>query len=147
MMHKSKEEILEALIKTRGSENVANGKHFTSHEGLTKHFKKEKKERPGYEVHHLVEQRLVKNFGKDRIHNTGNAIRIPKVMHTDINKIFTTQTPENKRLFKEITGHDVGNKSIREYLDNLTDFDEQYRIGAKVAHYCCKGKNYEIDYL
>lgn len=99
-------------------------------------------------MHHIVEQRIenLNRFGKYNIHSTGNTVRIPKEMHDKISKIYSTQTIENKNLFKKITGHDPCEQPIRNYMNGL-DFDTQYEIGNKIINYFknFNGKKYEIE--
>lgn len=147
LLNKSTDEILDGMLKLKGSEMVAKGSSFANHNKLRDHFNNTLQHKSKYEVHHLVEQRLEWKFGSQKIHNTGNAIRIPKELHTKISTLFTKQTKENKKLFKEITGYDVGNKSIRDYMNSIDDFDKQYEIGIKVVKHFNKGNKYEIDFL
>jgi RHS repeat-associated protein len=72
--------------------------------------------RPGYRLHHIVEQRNVGKFGSESVHNTNNIVEIDSVVHDKISAYYSS-----KQRFSE-------GKTVREWL-NAQSFDQQYEFG------------------
>lgn len=74
--------------------------------------------RPGYDIHHIVEQTWAERFGFSRreIDGPENRVRIPRMRHWDITGWFGTPN------------EDFGGLSPREYLRNK-NWEERRRIG------------------
>jgi len=72
--------------------------------------------RPGYRLHHIVEQRNAGKFGAESVHNTSNIVEIDSVVHDKISAYYSS-----KQRFSE-------GKTVREWL-NAQSFDQQYEFG------------------
>ncbi len=68
----------------------------------------------GYEYHHIVEQGMNQGrFAQERLQSTGNIIRIPKLLHEEVNAFYASK-------LKEVTG----DLSFRDFL-RPQSFEEQ----------------------
>jgi hypothetical protein len=74
--------------------------------------------KPGYDVHHIVEQTAAERYGFSRseIENPENLVRIPRLQHYRITGWYMQADDSFDRL------------SPREYLQDK-DWDERYRVG------------------
>jgi hypothetical protein len=74
--------------------------------------------KPGYDIHHIVEQTPAERFGftRSEIDHPENLVRIPRLQHYQINGWYGTASHEFDRL------------SPRAYLEDK-DWDERYRVG------------------
>jgi hypothetical protein len=74
--------------------------------------------KPGYDIHHIVEQTPAERFGftRSEIEHPENLVRIPRLQHYQINGWYGTASDEFGRL------------SPRAYLQDK-DWDERYRVG------------------
>lgn len=74
----------------------------------------------GYEYHHIVEQSADGDISTQQLNTTRNIIRIPKLLHEEINSDFGRSDPDSKL-------------SVRDMLKGKS-FDERWRKGIKAMH-------------
>ena len=79
---------------------------------------------PGYEWHHIVEQRLADNgrFRPEQIHNTDNIIALPKNVHECVNRKMSSGGPE------EFNQHRL--------MVEMWSYREQYNYGIELILDC-----------
>lgn len=92
-------------------------------------FKRAHGMQPGYEWHHIVEQRHVGRFAATAIHNPNNLVSIPTRVHQAcVNSWMSTK---NVRLF----GLNTGTRTMREVVGGMA-WDRQHSIGLQLLRYC-----------
>jgi hypothetical protein len=74
--------------------------------------------KPGYDIHHIVEQTLAERFGFTRsaVNDPENLVRVPRLRHYEITGWYGTESEE------------FGRVSPREYLSDKS-WEERRRVG------------------
>jgi len=72
----------------------------------------------GYEYHHIVEQSAEGDIPASDLNSTGNIVRIPKLLHEEINSVYGTKDTETRI-------------SLRDQLAGKS-FEERLKQGLKV---------------
>ena len=92
-------------------------------------FKRAHGTQPGYQWHHIVEQRHVGRFVPQAIHNPNNLVAIPSRVHQAcINRWMASK---NVRLF----GLSTGSQTMRTVVGSRS-FSQQHAIGLQLLRYC-----------
>ena len=92
-------------------------------------FKRAYGTQPGYQWHHIVEQRHAGRFANEAIHHPNNLVSIPQRVHEAcVNRWMASK---NVRLF----GLNTGNQTMREAVGSRS-FSAQHEIGLALLRYC-----------
>jgi len=95
------------------------GRGFQSHSGLTTHMRATQQIPHNHQIHHIVGQNPnnLARFGRHNIHNTNNAVNIPRTPHVTINAAHNTH---------------VGGQALHRTISNLS-FETQFRLGQQIT--------------
>lgn len=92
-------------------------------------FKRAHGTQPGYQWHHIVEQRHAGRFANQAIHNPNNLVAIPTRVHQAcVNRWMSSK---NVRLF----GLNTGSRTMREVVGSRT-WSQQHSLGLQLLRYC-----------
>jgi hypothetical protein len=100
---------------TNGSSKFV--RSFNSHRSLVRYLGA-----AGHDMewHHIVEQSMIPTFGAHRIHSTANVVALPKDIHMEINRIYSTANPF------------ADGKVLRDWLREHKSYEEQYEFGMEM---------------
>lgn len=88
---------------------------------------------PGWEWHHIVEQRLERNgrFAPERIHNTDNIVMLPLEVHRCISDTMSSK--------------EKGMSSVMRFLVEQRPFWVQFNQGLDLIETCLEKEGYDLD--